>query len=337
MLGGVLKENYEIKTVDLSQEGATLDGVSVLVVAGANQEVPAWQRFRIDQFVMGGGRAAFLVDRNQIDMQQFMGRPVDDGLGDLLAAYGVTVGRDLVLDETNQLVTIARSEGGFRVQSRTPYPPFIRVRDLPKDNPLTKNLQDLGLPFMSSLSVAAQEGVTATVLARSSQRTWKFPAEDTFLVDPPSLPQPVDGKYDGPQVLVVALEGSLTGAFAGKPIPGKDEGGEPVAASALDRSPTTRVVVAGGSLFARDEVRNRLGVLLANNLVDWMAQDERLVAIRGRGVVNRPLKEISDGGKTAFEYGNMIGLPLAFVAFGVVTWRLRVARKRRGYVPPAEA
>jgi hypothetical protein len=227
-------------------------------------------------------------------------------------------------------------EGGMRMQSLVKYPPLVRVRDLDEKNPLTKNMKDLVLPFTSSLKVAAPDGVTATVLARSSAHSWIFDATDTFLVDPQSLPQPPgEGKFDGAQPLLVALEGSFASAFAGRPIPPQDEGGEPVATTTLERSPTTRLAVAGGSLFARDEMRNRMGILLGVNLIDWLAQDERLLAIRGRGIVNRPLREMSDGGKAAFKYANMIGLPLVFAAIGLVRWRLRVSRKRRGYTPPA--
>jgi ABC-type uncharacterized transport system involved in gliding motility auxiliary subunit len=58
-------------------------------------------------------------------------------------------------------------------------------------------------------------------------------------------------------------------------------------------------------------------------MVDWLSQDEALIAIRSKQVSPRPLKEISAGAKKAVKYGNTFGLPFLVILFGVVRWQIR--------------
>ncbi|MCZ7582029.1 MAG: hypothetical protein M5R36_01150 [Deltaproteobacteria bacterium] len=177
-----------------------------------------------------------------------------------------------------------------------------------------------------------REGVTADVIARSSPKTWLFKNDDSFLVEPQMLPQPEEGDYVGPQNLVVLLEGTFNSYFAGRKIPDKPDG-TPAAEVRAATSPETRLVVTGSSVWAADALRNRLGYVLFANLVDWLSQDERLMSIRTRGIINRPLDLKSEVAKDAIKYGNMFFPPLAFVAFGVARWRWRLRSKRRGVHP----
>jgi len=326
----VLEKNYEVSEVDLSGNEDALDDVDVLVVAGPAAEVPPWERFAIDQFLMGGGKAAFLIDRFSVDLRSFMGRPLDAGIVEMLAHYGVTVRPDLVLDALNQRINLTQQQGGMRVTSIVPYPPLVRVRDLDKESPVTKNMSDLTIPFISGLKVDSPEGVRATVIARSSPQSWLFEPEDTFLVDPQALPRAEQADRAGPQDLVAMLEGSFSSYFTGKEIPSREEGGEPVAAALVEKSPEIRVVVVGSSRFIQDGMRNRLAQVFFANIMDWMVQDEQLIAMRARSIASRPLEEIGEKSKNAIKYGNMFGLPLVFIAFGVVRMRVRLARKRRG-------
>lgn len=334
-LGELLQQNYEIKTVDLDQENQTLEDLDVLVIAGPRIDIPSYQQFAIDQFIMNGGKAAFLIDRSEVNMQSFMGRPLSLNFTLMLETYGVRINSNLVLDEQNQKVRFANDQGGIRIQSLISYPPFVRVRDL-VESMLTKNMKDLNMPFVASLELSVPEGVTANVIARSSENTWLFEIDDSFLVDPPSLPKPLPDDLVGAQPLLVTLEGSFESYFTGKDVPAGKDGGLPVASELAERSPTTRIAVVGGSVFIRDEMRNRLGLMLVNNLVDWMVQDERLIEVRSRSVTNRPLEQTSDAKKAVFKYANLLGLPFVFVLFGIIKWRVRVVRNRKGYSSPTQ-
>ncbi|MBZ0271009.1 Gldg family protein, partial [bacterium] len=292
-------------------------------------EIPDAELFAIDQYVMNGGKAAFLIDRNDVNMQTFIGRPIATGLADLAAHYGARVTQPLVLDEQNQQVGLTRMQGNVRFQSFVRFPVFVRVTDLAADSPLTRNLQDLTLPFTTPIELSAPEGVTANVIAKSSERTWLFENDDSYLVEPQLLPQPEEGDFVGPRPLVATLEGSLPSFFADKAIPAHGSG-DPVAATKLDASPETRVAVVAGSYFAADELRNSLGYVFFANLVDWLGANERLIGIRTKTIINRPLNVPGDAARNAVRYGNMFVPPLALIAFGIARWRWRARKKRKG-------
>jgi hypothetical protein len=54
---------------------------------------------------------------------------------------------------------------------------------------------------------------------------------------------------------------------------------------------------------------------------------EALLSVRSRGLAAAPLGEVSDGGRNAMKLANVVGLPFAFVAFGLIRWRMREARR----------
>ena len=63
-------------------------------------------------------------------------------------------------------------------------------------------------------------------------------------------------------------------------------------------------------------------------MIDWLSQDEALIAIRSRESTDRPLRAVSDQTKRVVKYANMVGGPLAIVLLGLFVWQ---ARKRRSF------
>ena len=97
--------------------------------------------------------------------------------------------------------------------------------------------------------------------------------------------------------------------------------------------PSGRVLVAGGSSFLTDQFLSRGNQTLVLNLVDWLVLDEALLAVRSRGLRAAPLEDVEPGGRDLIKYGNMLGLPLAFVVFGLGRWRLRERRRSQVRLP----
>jgi ABC-type uncharacterized transport system involved in gliding motility auxiliary subunit len=63
------------------------------------------------------------------------------------------------------------------------------------------------------------------------------------------------------------------------------------------------------------------------NCLDWGVQKEALVDIRSKGVVKRPLVALSGAAQTGLSLALIVGLPLAFAAFGVLRF---ASRRKRG-------
>mgnify|MGYP000326095742 CR=1 FL=1 len=56
--------------------------------------------------------------------------------------------------------------------------------------------------------------------------------------------------------------------------------------------------------------------------------DQAMLEIRTRGVAAPPLDELSDATRRTLKYGNIIGVPLAFILIGLIRWRMRERRRR---------
>ncbi len=142
----------------------------------------------------------------------------------------------------------------------------------------------------------------------------------------------------GPFALGYAYLGKLKSAFP----PGAD-----AAMSAPDAKDApkgesdkpVRLVVIGDSDFTNDEYvglagRHPLlqmyatGAQLMFNAIGWAVEDETLAPLRSKTLTPRPIKISSDAKAAALQWGNVVGLPLAFCAFGLFRWRIRRAQRR---------
>jgi ABC-type uncharacterized transport system involved in gliding motility auxiliary subunit len=66
------------------------------------------------------------------------------------------------------------------------------------------------------------------------------------------------------------------------------------------------------------------------NAIDWLAQDEALIRIRSKDRTPPTLVFESDASRNVLRWGNLVGVPLLFVLFGLyrVTGRRRRAEAR---------
>jgi hypothetical protein len=97
-----------------------------------------------------------------------------------------------------------------------------------------------------------------------------------------------------------------------------------------------RLIVVGNDDFASDRhVRSAQenGVFVLN-AVDWLAQDEALIAIRSKDRRPPPLA-LSPGKKTWVKHGNVAGVPLLLSLFGLARQLRRRRLMRQTYQPGA--
>jgi ABC-type uncharacterized transport system involved in gliding motility auxiliary subunit len=69
------------------------------------------------------------------------------------------------------------------------------------------------------------------------------------------------------------------------------------------------------------------------NAVDWLAQDEDLIAIRAKNRAPPPIAYSSPLKRAVARYGNLIGIPVLVITLGAMRlWRRR-RRTGQPYVP----
>ena len=135
----------------------------------------------------------------------------------------------------------------------------------------------------------------------------------------------------GRKVLAAALQGSFKSAFEGKAVPRPaDSTATAPSVSIVTQSPETRMVVVGDGNFVQGQYsQGGPGQVLFLNIVDWLGQDDDMIAIRSREAAIRPLKpDIADGTKQTVKYANMFGPPALVLLFGMFRWSQRRNRRR---------
>ncbi|MEE2899403.1 MAG: hypothetical protein VX815_13140, partial [Gemmatimonadota bacterium] len=107
-----------------------------------------------------------------------------------------------------------------------------------------------------------------------------------------------------------------------------------VAVTPTEGETSGRLVVVGDATFAEGQFMqsNATNLVFLANAIDWLAQDEALIRIRSKNRTPPNLVFQSDVARTFLKWGNLLGVPLLFVLFGVIriTGRRRRAEVRWG-------
>ncbi len=314
-----ISEIYQIRDVELSSGGLISDEINTLIFVGPQEEFNQSELYAIDQFLMSGRSAVFLIDGVTVD-EELAAKKNSAGLNEILKSYGLEVEPVFVLDSSNE---IASFNQGFLTFS-TQYPFFTKVREpgFNKENAAVASLRELILPWASPITINESRAPEAEIqiLARSTSEAWLM--EDNFNLQP----QGNFGFYNDPETynLAAALFGKLNSAFDKKIV----AAGE-VEKEHLTSTEEAKIVLVGNSSFAADNFVRRYpdNLLFLQNLVDSVSLDGDLIKIRSKEINSRPLKEISEGAKKAVKYFNIFGVTAAVLIFGLIRYFTR--RKSR--------
>ena len=361
----VIAQNYNIVRADLTT-GRVNGNVDLLLLA-APQNLTDKERLAVDQFLMRGGAVVALAGRYSLDLNQasqsLQVKEISNGLDTLLAHYGITVDKSMVMDSHNEPfpVPVSRDLGGFTVQEikQIPYPFFVDVRTdgMDEKSPAVANLPAVTMHWVSPLIIDPEKnkGRKVANLLRSSPDSWLHESTD---IQPDFDRFPQNGFAVGDdrmsQNLAVTVQGTFSSFFADKPDPRliKDEEVIPAADGSTPDPKTpkppedlpepllkkstqsARLVVVGSADFVNDTVigisrsigqdRYLNGLEFLQNIVDWSVEDDDLLAIRSRGQHARLLAPMERKLQTFWEWLNY-GLAL----LSLLAVSLYASRRRR--------
>jgi gliding-associated putative ABC transporter substrate-binding component GldG len=337
---GMLEQEFEITSVNPSSAEIGKD-VDALVVGGPKQALDDKALREIDKFLMSGKGVVLMADGMAMQapgggmgqMQQMrikMAQANEHGMGKLLEGYGFKVNQDFVFDTQNAPGPIDLG-GGRPMLANVP---FFVASEVPeaKDLSVLAGVRGVVFPFASSVDLVGplKGGKPAKgklwPLAVSSKESWR---NTGFFVLSPGM-QLEPSKDRGANTFGYAYEGTVKSAFAPANAPAVSDPNAP----ASESKRPVRMVVLGDSDFANDEYMQYArflsfyasGADLLFNSVSWTVEDEALAPLRLKNVIPRPIK-VADGTASALQWGNVLGLPLAFCAFGILRWRIRRATR----------
>ncbi len=280
--------------------------VKVIAVAGTPDSLTAAQLARLRAFLDRGGSLLVMASGMALSDRGPFALSRRVGWNELLKPYGVAIASDMVYDlASNTQVGIPAQFGQVLVA----YPFWLRALGTGR-SPVNADLGSVMLPWASQIdTVKASASVTpllVTSRAGGVQQTTAF-------IEP------------GSQLSRDSLRPRVVAALATLP------------ATTSGAAPRGRVVVVGSADFASDHyARNSpTNIVLVQNAIDWLAQDEGLIAIRSKDRAPPPLVFSSSVARGAAKYGNLAGVPLLLMAAGIARLLGRRRTTRRVYRPLA--
>lgn len=273
------RNNYKTKTISLLEKAEVPKECTVVIVGGPRRDYLAPQVEAVKKFVEGGGRALIMLD----PPVRFRGDEVDENaaLTNLLASWGVTLSKDLVLDTSGIGQIFGLSEA---VPLVTSYETHAIVRDMKETATAFPLARSLDTKTFDHGSVDKLFSTTANAFATTNLNGGEV------RIDPAK-----DKK--GPFALGVA------GTYnTGKE---KEQG---------------RFVVVGSSGWVANNILKFNGNRdLAMNIMNWLTSDEDLISIRPKEPEDRRLSLTVSQMRTLF-FASVVSLPLLIIAAGLSVW-----------------
>ncbi len=311
-LRGELAKTYDVRSVSLAQDSAPTRDVRALLLVGSPDSLPAGEAERLRAYLAGGGAALVMAGGMAIDPQQpYFATPRPVTWDAVLQDYGVTIRPDMVYDLlANESVALPTQYGRLLTQ----YPLWVRAAGTGR-SVVNEEIASLFLPWTSSIDTTGARAGTVTPLFVSS-RAGGISASETLL-DPQ--------RHFATDSLASRLLAVLVNPLS--PLVSGDTAG-----------PRGRLVVVGNEEFASDRQARSVpeNLTFVLNAVDWLAQDEGLIAIRSKDRRPPPLA-LSEGTRGAVKYANVVGMPLLVGLAGLARLVGRRRTMRRTYTPGTAA
>ena len=345
-----LREDYDVGPVFLDSFALIPPDIKLLVVAKPTETFSDFDAFKLDQYVMHGGKVIWAIDRVAMDIDSLQGRNEfypearDLGLDDLFFKYGFRLPPVLALDLSSTRISMvtSRSADGPNIQL-LPFP--YHVKAIPRgEHPIVKNLDPIDLRFPTVLEAVNDDPrVTRTTLLATSPRARRKRLPAPIDLDAQKYSIDLD-RFNEPDLpLAFLLEGTFTSPYANRL---RREDARMLQENNLDfrgeSVPTSMIVISDGDVlsnsvgtnppyyplgFNKFEKFQYANKTFIQNAIEYLLNPDGVIAARGKEVRLRLLdKEAAVADASYWRILN-IGLPLLLLAiFGVV---FNFLRKRR--------
>lgn len=297
----LLRSNYTVEQITLATADENAkpqeidDSIDALIIAAPTQRFSEAALAELGRYIDRGGKILWIVSGIIVDQPSLSVRKNETGLDALLAKGGITVNKDLVADLLSHQ-TVNFSSGLFTYY--LPYPYWVNAA--PSDHVLAGNVQQVMAPWPSSLGVKS-DAADVYPLIETTDKSVK--QTSGYQINPEQLPE-----------------------FA------KMEMGKSLLAAVAERVPAAndaepgRWVVITASDFLEDGIagQNQQNLALALNSIDWLMQNDALIAIRSKQSATSALVWKSRQQQNLVKWGNIAGVPvLVAAAGGYWLWRRR--------------
>jgi len=273
------RNNYKTREISLLEKPEVPSDCTILVIAGPRYDYPEPQVQAVKKYLEGGGRVLFMLDPPlRMGKEEVSENP---GLTKLLADWGVTLEKNLVLD-TSGIGSL------FGLGPEVPLVANYEYHAIVREMKGTAT----AFPIARSVETKSVDKVTVDKLFSTTSNSYATTnlSSVTIRLDPSK-----DKK------------GPFNLAAAGTYNTGKE-------------NQNGRFVVVGSSDWVSNYILRFQGNRdLAMNMVNWLSSDEDLISIRPKEPEDRRLTLTRAQMRTVF-YTSVVVLPLVVVAAGFSVW-----------------
>jgi ABC-2 type transport system permease protein len=323
-----LSDQYEVGRVNLgtiTREG--LDKLTLMIVAKPQREFTEAEKYKLNYFVMKGGRVVWCIDQVGAELDS-MGRRGEQlafnrklNLDDMLFLYGARINYNLVADAN--CAEIPLSMGGN--QGEIQLAPWVYYPLLMPDtsSSLVKNIDGIRTEFISTVDTIGVQNVSKKTILWTSPFNKVHDTPKLLSLQMVAEQQNPQEYRSVPQSVAVLLEGNFSSVFLNRPVPPGIVEQYSVASAS---KPNKMIVIGDGDIF-KNQVSSRDGSVfplgfdrfternfgnkvLLLNIVDYLSNDDNLIALRNKDVTIRLLDRARlREEKTMWQVLN-IGVPL---------------------------
>jgi ABC-2 type transport system permease protein len=303
-----LSSTYEVGRVDLKAiDKAGLDKLKVLFITKPQSAFTEAEKYKINYFVMNGGRVVWSIDQVNAELDSLKGKSEQLAfnktlnLDDMLFMYGARINYNLVADANCVEIPLAMGGG---TQNDIQMAPWVYYPILMPDTStaVVKNIDGIRSEFLSTVDTIGVRGVTKKAILFTSpfNKVHNTPKMMSLQM---VAEQPDPKDYASvPQTAGVMLEGSFPSVFLNRALP---EGITMAYGSAAVSKPSKMIVIGDGDIFknqvsAKDNSvfplgfdrfsqRNYGNKALLLNIADYLSNDDNLIALRNKDIKVRLL------------------------------------------------
>ncbi len=345
-----LGDSYEVGRVDLKTiTFSGLDQLKVLIIAKPEKPFSEAEKYKIDYFLMNGGRIIWSLDQVSAELDSLRGSTEQLAfakklnLDDMLFKYGVRLNYNLLADMNCAQIPINVGDVGGQSQIQLLpwlfYPVIVPV----STHPLVKNLDGIRSEFPGTIDLISVKGLQSEVILSSSPFNRQL--EVPVMLSLQMVEEEPDPKLfqSDPKPVAVLIEGEFPSNFKNRPVP--MDISEKVTFPKIAK-PGKIIVLADGDIF-KNQINSKDGSSYplgfdrytseqyANknfllNAVDYLYDESGIISLRNKEIKLRLLDRAKIRQEKTFWQFLNIGLPLIMlIACGIFQHYHRIRKYTR--------
>ena len=301
-------DNFGVETVVLAQTGEVPQDANALVIAGPTTDFLPGETDLLDSYLEQGGKILLMLDPPELE-----GESPKENLEGLAENWGIEIGNNIVVDASGMGQLLGTDA---TVPIASSYPP----------HPITENFNLItAFPLARSIRPIAGgvENRTPEILIETGANSWSEMDFSELATGEVRLNEDA-GDIAGPIPTALSVSQTIESERAGTTDAENETGSEDVEQNITSDTPLeARFVLFGDSDFATNGavgIQGNRDLIL--NSINWLAQQENLIAIRPREPEDRRITLTADQ-QVRITWLSLLMIPGVILGTGVYSWWTR--------------